>query len=62
MQPFSEHDEYVNFLGAELGQQDTDSARQAYVQDKYQRLEAIKNRYDPQNVFRYNHNILPTPV
>jgi FAD/FMN-containing dehydrogenase len=62
MQPFSEHGEYVNFLGAELGQQDTDAARQAYGQDKYQRLEAIKNRYDPQNVFRYNHNILPTPV
>lgn len=62
MQPFSEHGEYVNFLGAELGQQDTDAARQAYGQDKYQHLEAIKNRYDPQNVFRYNHNILPTPV
>lgn len=62
MQPFSEHGEYVNFLGAELGQQDTDAARRSYGQDKYQRLAAIKNRYDPRNVFRYNHNILPAPA
>ena len=60
MQPFSEHGEYINFLGAELGQQDIEAARRSYGQDKYQRLVAVKNRYDPQNVFRYNHNILPT--
>ncbi|MDQ0866543.1 FAD-binding oxidoreductase [Arthrobacter globiformis] len=62
MQPFSEHGEYVNFLGAELGHQDADAARHAYGPEKYRRLVAIKNRYDPQNVFRYNHNILPTPA
>jgi FAD/FMN-containing dehydrogenase len=62
MQPFSEHGEYVNFLGAELGHQDADAARHAYGLEKYRRLVAIKNRYDPQNVFRYNHNILPTPA
>jgi FAD/FMN-containing dehydrogenase len=62
MQPFSEHGEYVNFLGAELGHQDADAARHAYGPEKYRRLVAIKNRYDPQNVFRYNHNILPKPA
>ncbi|WP_104140200.1 FAD-binding oxidoreductase [Arthrobacter sp. ZGTC131] len=62
MQPFSEHGEYVNFLGAELGQQEPDAARQAYGPDKYQRLMALKDRYDPHNLFRLNHNIPPTPV
>ena len=62
MQPFSEHGEYINFLGAELGHQDADAARHAYGPEKYRRLVAIKNRYDPQNVFRYNHNILPKPA
>jgi hypothetical protein len=33
MQPFSEHGEYVNFLGVELGHQNTDAARQAYGED-----------------------------
>lgn len=62
MSPFSEHGEYVNFLGAELGHHDADAARQAYGREKYQRLVALKNRCDPRNLFRHNHNIPPTPV
>lgn len=62
MQPFSEDGEYVNFLGAELGPPDADAARRAYGQEKYQRLVALKDRYDPHNLFRLNHNIAPTPV
>ncbi|KRE63847.1 dehydrogenase [Arthrobacter sp. Soil736] len=62
MQPFSEHGEYVNFLGAEPGHQEADAARRAYGQDKYQRLVALKDRYDPHNLFRLNHNIPPTPA
>ncbi|MET1087316.1 MAG: FAD-binding oxidoreductase [Arthrobacter sp.] len=62
MQPFAEQGEYVNFLGAELGVQAADAARGAYGQDKYQRLVALKDRYDPQNLLRLNHNIAPTGV
>jgi Berberine and berberine like len=44
---------YVNFLG------DPDAARTAYGQDTYARLVALKNQYDPTNVFRLNQNIAP---
>ncbi len=50
MQPFSEEGQYVNFLGAELGPHDADAARRAYGQEKYQRLLALKDRYDPQSL------------
>ncbi|MGX1162334.1 FAD/FMN-containing dehydrogenase [Arthrobacter sp. SLBN-100] len=60
MQPFAEQGEYVNFLGAELGVQAPDAARSAYGQAKYQRLVALKDRYDPQNLLRLNHNIAPS--
>lgn len=60
MRPFAEHGEYVNFLGAELLPGEEEAARQAYGQDKYQRLVGIKDRYDPQNLLRFNHNIRPT--
>lgn len=47
---------YVNFLGDE-GQ---DRVRAAYGADKYQRLVELKNRWDPDNVFRLNQNIVPS--
>jgi len=60
MQPFGEHGQYVNFLGAETGQDVVEAARQAYGPDTYDRLVALKNRFDPDNLFRLNHNIVPT--
>jgi FAD/FMN-containing dehydrogenase len=44
---------YVNFLG------DADAARSAYGEETHRRLVALKNAYDPTNVFRLNHNIEP---
>lgn len=55
LRPFSTGDVYVNFLGQE-GQ---DRVRAAYGEDTYQRLVAVKRRYDPTNVFRINQNIQP---
>ena len=46
---------YVNFLGDE-GQ---DRVRAAFGAGKYQRLQEVKRRYDPDNFFRFNSNIQP---
>jgi hypothetical protein len=46
---------YVNFLM----DQGEEAIRRAYGSDKYDRLKALKQRYDPDNVFRLNQNIPP---
>ena len=47
---------YVNFL-MEEGEE---RIRQAYGPAKYERLKALKRKYDPTNFFRMNQNIKPT--
>ena len=47
---------YVNFLGSE----GVDRVRQAYGDDKFAKLQALKDKYDPENVFRSNQNIPPS--
>jgi FAD/FMN-containing dehydrogenase len=46
---------YVNFLGDE----GEERVRAAYPGATWERLVAIKGRYDPTNLFRLNHNIPP---
>jgi FAD/FMN-containing dehydrogenase len=42
-----------------MGAEDTDAVRGAYPASAYARLRELKRRYDPDNVFRANHNIPP---
>ncbi|HEY2022830.1 FAD-binding oxidoreductase, partial [Paraburkholderia sp.] len=53
--PFALGSVYVNFMT----QEEAGRIEQAYGAN-YERLVAIKNRYDPNNLFRNNQNIRPT--
>ena len=46
---------YVGFLGDE----DEETLRAAYPGGNWERLRGLKRRYDPDNLFRLNHNIPP---
>ena len=47
---------YVNFTG-DAG---ADKVRASYPPETYARLVAVKDRYDPTNLFRLNQNIPPS--
>jgi FAD/FMN-containing dehydrogenase len=55
VEPFATGEVYVNHLDAEEGTR----IRAAYS-DNFGRLVALKNKYDPTNLFRLNQNIKPT--
>jgi FAD/FMN-containing dehydrogenase len=56
LQPFSSGHIYVNYE-SDVG---VDRVQAAYGAAKYDRLVALKNTYDPTNMFRLNANIKPT--
>ncbi len=47
---------YVNFTG----DVNDDEVRAAYPPDTYRRLQQVKDRYDPSNLFRFNQNVTPS--
>jgi FAD/FMN-containing dehydrogenase len=55
MQPFSSAGRYVNYLDQDDGSTDISSAYGA----NYARLSEIKAKYDPENSFHLNQNIVP---
>lgn len=59
MEPFSSGGRYVNFLGAEPDSDRHQQALDVYGPEKLERLTAIKREWDPENLFRLNHNIPP---
>jgi FAD/FMN-containing dehydrogenase len=61
MEPYSSGGVYVNYLGQEADE-GTERIIAAYGPEKYERLVALKNKYDPTNLFRLNQNIKPTGV
>ena len=54
MRPFGTGGVYLNFT------READRVRDAYGAEKYERLVALKDRYDPDNLFRGNQNIKPS--
>jgi FAD/FMN-containing dehydrogenase len=55
LKPFAADRVYVNFLGEEGAAR----VRNAYGNEKYQRLAAVKEKWDPTNFLRHNQNIEP---
>ena len=55
VEPETTTGQYVNSL-ADVG---ADAATTVYGDDKQDRLVALKRAWDPDNVFRLNHNIRP---
>ena len=56
---FSGKGEYVNFRAREYSGPLTDLTRQIYGEHTYRRLQRVKQRYDPGNLFRGNYNVSP---
>lgn len=59
IQPYSTGGVYVNYLGGEADE-GPERIKAAYSPEKYARLVALKNKYDPTNLFRLNQNIKPS--
>jgi hypothetical protein len=53
LRPYATGGSFLNFLG------DPTKTETAYTLENYRRLAAVKQVYDPDNVFRLNHNIRP---
>lgn len=56
--PFQTGDAYVNFM--ELDGASADRVKSAYPSEDFERLVALKDRHDPNNLFRFNRNIAPS--
>jgi len=59
LQPHSAGGVYVNFLDSD---DDSSRVREAYGDETYRRLAAVKAKYDPDNAFHHNKNIQPVTL
>lgn len=58
MAPWAQEEMMTNLLSTQQGTTPA-QVRAIYGAERYDRLAAIKKRYDPANLFRMNHNIMP---
>jgi len=56
LKPYATGRVYLNYIGDE----GTDRVRAAFGPETYSKLQALKDRYDPGNLFRLNQNIAPS--
>ncbi len=59
--PYAQGGAGLNFIGKARGGWGGDQTRtrDAFAPEDFRRLAELKRRYDPQNLFRFNHNIPP---
>jgi FAD/FMN-containing dehydrogenase len=55
MKPWAAGGAYLNFIGDE----GADRVEAAFGPEKYAKLQALKTKWDPTNLFRHNQNIRP---
>jgi hypothetical protein len=58
VRPYTSGVTYVNFM--DLDGASPERVKAAYSPEDWQRLVELKDRYDPENVFRFNRNIPPS--
>jgi FAD/FMN-containing dehydrogenase len=58
MRPHETGATYVNFLV--LGDWNAERMRASYSPEDWKHLVELKDRYDPNNLFRFNRNIAPS--
>lgn len=58
IEPWSVSGGYINYMQAD---EPLERVRAAFGNDSFERLQALKRRFDPDNVLRRNQNIPPQP-
>jgi FAD/FMN-containing dehydrogenase len=58
IEPWSVSGGYINYMQAD---EPLEGVRAAFGDDSFERLQALKRRYDPDNVLRRNQNVPPQP-